>query len=118
MSLRSVRRSERRIGPPTRNRVDIAFSREDALRVGLEAKGLEGVRRGRTDRRGGRGATVSAGRAGFAYALVLVPVAVSVSSAFSGLKNTRSVTTPWTVSPGRSISSSTPSALWSTLTIA
>jgi hypothetical protein len=66
----------------------------------------------------GRGANVGAGRAGFAYALVLVPVAVSGSSAFSGLKNTRSVTTPWTVSPGRSISSSTPSALWSMLTIA
>jgi hypothetical protein len=74
--------------------------------------------RGRTDRRGGRGAPVGAGHAGFAYTLVLVPVAVSVSSAFSGLKNTRSVTMPWTVSPGRSISSSTPSALWSTLTIA
>src|SRR4051812_12091018 len=94
----------------------IAFRPERSLGV---AAGLATMQKARTRyRRGGRGATVGAGHAGFAYTLVLALVAVSVSSAFSGLKNTRSVTTPWTVSPGRSISSSTPSALWSTLTIA
>ena len=66
---------------------------------------------GRRDRR-----PASPGSPG--YVPEALPGAVSFSSACSGLKNTRSTTTASTVPSGRSTSSSTASALWSTLTIA